>query len=548
MQKTLRDQFHPLNPFRHNSKRFVVGMSILFFATHAIPLLFGGWVWGYLDLPKSVSQFRNPALFITALGALGLAVPSWRRELIAEFRRFDYDTAVPLLLFFATLVFFKAAFLDYAALALNAIDFSIYDSAMRSTLDGRFMETVTGVNHFGIHATPVLFLLLPLHAVFNTPLFIVFLHPAALVAGLAMLDLLIRDHGIRGMHRFGILLGYFACTLISKTLHYGFHVEVFYPLFGFALLYSIARRSRLRVFVALALFLSVKEDAPFYAAGIFLACAATRRLPWKTATVGIALSVLTAAFYLKVLIPANAAGGTYTLVGAASGFGASPGQALLAAIRNPTSVIENFIRGGWWAYLLPSLGLLRQSPFFWIAALPFFGIYSLAGSPLMLGLALYYGIPLVPLLFYGWIDGFKRETNRGRASLFLAIALAGIALFGSGYLVFRKADLGEWMAVRRYSHKLVEFGPICAPGILVPQMPYSENVMLLEPSRVEKCIATATTIVLPLGRNPYPLTHEQVDELEARLKSAQWRVFTAGDQRGGATENGFVSYSREAAP
>ncbi len=530
--------------------RALVFLAIL---SVGIPLLLGGWelpwVGGDLSLPKGASQFRNPFVGLMAVAALVFGMAGKRRRALFEaVRAMATERAVSLVLVIGTLALVKAAFLDYAALALNAIDLSVYDSAMKATLEGRFMQAITGINHFGIHATPVLFLLLPFHAIFDSPLFSVFVHPLALAAGGYALDRLLRQNALGLGPRFAMLFAYFGCTLLSKTLHYGFHVEVFYPLFAFLLFYAIGTQSLSKTGLALLLFLSVKEDAPFYAVGILAAAALTKRLSWKAAAGLGAISLATAAFYLGYLIPANSEDGAYRLVEAAGGFGSTPSEALRSALTQPLPVLQNFFRGGWWPFLLPALGLLAQSPFFWIASLPFFGIYSLAGSGLMLGLGLYYGIPWLPIFFFGWIEGFRRDPLPKRALFFLTIATLGTTLVGSGYLVFRKTDLAEWRSVRKFSGALIQNGVVCAPGILLPQFPYSANVRLLMGKQsIDECLRDARRIVLPVGRNPYPLTDAEVDEIETAIAPAgsPWEIET--EVAGLKPERlGFRDWSRKA--
>jgi uncharacterized membrane protein len=498
-------------------------------AVFGIPILLGGW---FSALPKAYSQFRNPLI-----GLAGLTLVAYPYRFY-PWRGLDADRLVVPLLLLYLFAFVKAAFLDFAAFSLNAIDFSMYDHAMANTLAGHFMETVTGVNHFGIHATPVLFLLLPFHALFHSPSFALYLHPLALWAGAVALDRLAKGEGIRGWPRIGLLFSYLNSVLISKTLHYGFHVEVFYPLFGFLLLGTFRRGKTLVMFGALILFLSIKEDAPFYAIGILSAAAMTRRIRWPVASAFIALSVGVVIFYLRVLIPMNSEGAGYAFVGAAAGFGDTPGTAVLGAISHPVLVLQHFFSGGWWAFILPSLGLLVFSPFFWVSALPFFGIYALSGSPLMSGLALYYGMPFVPIFFFGWLDGMKRDSPPKRRVFSIAIATLGVCLFGSGYLVFRKTNFERFRSftpiaevVAHESSSVRAPGEkICAPGILIPHLGYPAGIHLLDPS----CLLTADRIVIAeptsayrdLAKNSplssYPLDPAQAEEIWSAVSS--WPV------------------------
>ncbi len=520
--------------FPRNFSRAATGaVAALGIAVFLVPLVAGGWaIPGVPALPRALSQFRNPLLGLSGLLLASLAL---RR---APWRGIDPERLAWPLLFLYLLAFLKAAFLDYAAFALNAIDFSIYDHAMANTLAGRFMESVTGVNHFGIHATPILFLLLPFHALFHSTLFVLFLHPAVLWLGAVALDRLAVRERVRGWPRIALIFSYLNSVLVSQTLHYGFHVEVFYPLFGFLLLGALTRGRPLPILGALVLFLSVKEDAPFYAVGIFVAGAMTRKIGWNLAGAFALLSAVVAAYELRVLIPANSAAGGYAFVGAAAGFGGTPGAAVAGALHHPLAVLRNFFGGGWWAIVLPAFGLLMFSPFFWLAALPFFGIYTLAGSPLMSGLALYYGMPLVLILFYGWIDGIRGARNPRHAAVALGLATAGACLFGGGYLVFRHADLARFRTFAPVAAEVARIGNtpaaargICAPGTLIPHLGYPTRLRLLDAA----CVGDADLVVLAdpgLAAGPalstYPLEAAASDAIRAAV--ASWPIVVASGE------------------
>jgi uncharacterized membrane protein len=508
----------------------IVLFSMVGIFVFLVPLLFGGWsVFGIPPLPKVLSQFRNPSLGACAfILALVLLRNSYRFAFQSLISRIDPDRLVLPVLAVYAVAYLKAAFLDYAGFAVNAIDFSMYDFAMANTLRGRFMEAVNGANHFGIHATPILFLLLPFHALFHSAYFVVFLHPAVLWAGGYALDILARREGLKGWPRLGILFSFLNCVLISQTLGYGFHVEAFYAVFGFSIFIAIHTGRPLWIFGALALFLMVKEDAPFYAIGILAAAAATRRLSYRRAIGFSLVPIAVAIFYLCILIPENSATGTYALVGPAAGFGQTPASALVGALTNARGVLKHFFGAGWWPILIPSFGTLFFSPFFWIAALPFFGIYSLAGSPLMTGLALYYGMPLVPILFMGWIEGWKRDPSRKSAQISLLIAVIGINLFGGGYLVFRKVDLGRWETIAPIRDRVKlddrngkNLHPnFCAPGVLIPHLGYPDTLRLLS----TECIRSADRIVwFDSAHTPalstYPLSAEEYSAILKEVRT-----------------------------
>gem|GEM_PF-6130607 len=478
-------------------------------------LVFGGWT----DYPKTFSQFRNPILILSFLAALGrLCFPDFVCRLA--------ETCDPvllrrLLLAVFAVAFLKASALDYAALALNALDASMYDYAMMNTLRGRFMESVIGRNHFGIHATPILFLFMPFHALFHSPLFTIFLHPIGLFFGAWLFDRCMATRKIEAWVRLGLLFAYLNSIWISRTLHYGFHVEIFYPVAFFMIDLWVHRpRSRfanVAFWLSALFFLSIKEDAPLHlmalgAAYFFVGKMKPGRLVFL---IGVSACVLF--LDLKIIVPMNSPTGRYELVSAVSAAGGTPREAIRTLFAHPVHFLSRYFTGEWWITLFPSLLLVLASPFFWIASLPLLGLYSLAGGSQMFSLTLYYGIPLVGPFFLGLVEGYVRVPVWGR-KVGLGAALIGISMFGSGYLLFRRADLASWRALHADLNQIPAEAKICALGIFVPQLPYGK-VRLID----LECLKDADYAVFAAAGTSisrYPLSPGE--EMQIRKELAGW--------------------------
>jgi hypothetical protein len=336
----------------------------------------------------------------------------------------------------------------------------------------------------------------------------------ALFAGALLFDRCLKVRGIRAWPRFGLLFAYLNCIWLSRTLHYGSHVEVFYPIAVFLCDLAIHHRRQSNLFysAAFALLLSIKEDAPFHAVALAVTYWLAGKLSRARALTTIGVSVAVLVFYLKFLIPSHAASGAYEFAASASSLGKDPGSALRYLLENPFYLAKRFFSGGWWSTLIPCLGLLAVTPFFWIAAGPILGIYSLVGDAQMLYVTIYYGIPILGALALGLAEGYSRirESRGGTAALLLAIA--GVGLSGSGYLVFRQTDFTLWRKVRAELAFVPAGAKVCAPGILVPQMPYGQ-VRLLD----EACLADADYALL-LEPDSTFLRFPMSPEEEARIR------------------------------
>jgi hypothetical protein len=486
-------------------------------AAISIPILFltlAVFIGGWTAYPKALSQFRNPLLLSTGWIAVFLI---FARSKIVP--RIDPEGLRRIVCLLYGVAFVKASVLDYLSFHVHALDASIYDYALMNTLRGRFMESITGIDHFAIHATPVLFLLAPLHAIFHSPVFSVVTQAIGLFAGALLFDRCLKTRRITGWPRFGLLFAYLNCIWLSRTLHYGFHVEIFYPIALFLCDLAIHRRDRSLHYYcgAFALLLSIKEDAPFHAAALVLAYWISGKLSRGRALATICISGAVLVFYLKFLIPLHSASGAYEFAASASGLGKDPGSALRYLAENPIYLVKRFFTGGWWSTLIPCLGLLGARPFFWIAAAPILGIYSLVGDAQILYVTIYYGIPILGALALGLAEGYARigKSRFGTGALLLAIA--GLALSGSGYLVFRRTDLALWRNVRAELAFVPRGAKVCAPGILVPQLPYGQ-VRLLDIA----CLADADYALILEPESTFlrfPLSPEEESQIRAQVDS-----------------------------
>jgi uncharacterized membrane protein len=81
-----------------------------------------------------------------------------------------------------TALFFGLRTVQHLSFGTNTYDLSIYDYMMSYTLQGEFMpEPFHGYwgSHFAMHATPILFLLVPFYLLFDGPLFLLYIQVLA---------------------------------------------------------------------------------------------------------------------------------------------------------------------------------------------------------------------------------------------------------------------------------------------------------------------------------------------------------------------------------
>ncbi len=166
---------------------------------------------------------------------------------------------------------------NHFAFGSNAWDLGVYNQALYSALTRcrLFYHTVdlpgnpTG-SFFGVHFSPIMFLLLPIYAIHPDPVTLLILRPVIVAIGAIPLYWIARDK-LNSRFLIGLLvIGYFIYPPVLEA-SFNFDLEVFLiPLFLFSI-YYMTKDNLPRAYAFLILALMVNEFVPFIviAAGIY---------------------------------------------------------------------------------------------------------------------------------------------------------------------------------------------------------------------------------------------------------------------------------------
>ncbi|RYZ88643.1 MAG: DUF2079 domain-containing protein [Proteobacteria bacterium] len=443
-----------------------------------------GGVW--LTHPLMLS-LRNASYLSLIVFLFSLLVPSFRksfrralssREVFEDLERNERKLVIALFTFFL-IVYLKATALDYFTFKTNAIDTSMYDYALKNTLEGKFFYPVDGnYSHFGVHFTPTLLLLLPFVWIFHSPLFTLFLHPVVIaISGLILYQQILKSAVPLALARLGILFSYFNCIWLGLILHFHFHAEVLYLPLTFLLVGAVRDRKGLLIILYSALYLGVKEDAPFYLAGFYMAFSFKKWMGVRAAATGIMLSMVYAVLVLKLGIPAFKTG-EYQLVPAVSEYGTSLSSIIQGVLRSLPEFLGGLTRGGWIKAASQWLFLPGLDSFFVIAALPFVMIHNFAFGGSMRALHMHYSSPFIPLVYVGLANSFQLLWNRfpKRRSRVLSVFTLGFLcsnLMGGGYLVFRRYESG-WKVLSHINQQIPRDETVCIQPDALNHLNYHE--------------------------------------------------------------------------
>jgi uncharacterized membrane protein len=482
--------------------------------------LFSGFSWWP---EKILDNFRNPFIAIVIFASL-ISVLSknaqnfWRTFFLKPEKIIEEEKEtrwVFVILGWHLFIFVKICLLNYFDFLVNATDFSIYDFMIPNTARGRFMQSMTGFDHFGTHSTPILFLVYPFHRFFNSPYFSLILHGILLWSASIPLYLILKSRIKAPIHRLLILLTFFHFSYVGQILQYNYHIEIFYtPLFFWLFYFWDTEKYIWSVVVALLL-MTVKEDGALYVISATLALSFWKKNSPLWMKVGLVLvSVAVFIINIKWVIPMNSGKASYLLAPAASSSGTLP-QTIFRLLGNWKETASLIFTGSWLRMTALFLFLPLLEPAFLIGSAPFILIHATAQSPIMRSLMLYYSAPYIPFLFFGYVLALsKTRLTRYRSPIILLVC--GLAtLIGGGYLQFHKPhpQYKELVKLRMIIDKNKS---ICIQGSLTPHFGYPDKYHLLTPECVRE---TLDYYVLDPNLSAYPVPQTDFFKLVEDLKN-----------------------------
>ena len=370
-----------------------------------------------------------------------------------------YDLAVLASIAAYSLAFSWFTVSKHYSFSTYAWDLGIFDQALWTTvnLNKLFYYTcelhlVESGSFFGVHFSPVLFLLVPVYYLHQSAETLLVAQSIILGASAYPVYLAAKLHFAE--RESAILAGLY---LLSPALHgvnsYDFHVQAFIPLaFNYVLYYIEARRWRSTVAVAL-LSLTIQEQVPYFIVGYaaYLAAATvkernrwtreeTRRRLLVAATLVIAsagwvlLSTQVIGYFNPEIPEHLEAGQHFSVLGAGS-----PSGIIAAVARDPLRALRavaydwpeksSYLLGLAFPYALPCA--LAPTPL--LAALPWIAVSLLSNYPPYYRLGFQYPAYVIPPVYAGLIKGLGRIrlAIRGGEAGAMGGILAALLLLGA---------------------------------------------------------------------------------------------------------------------
>ncbi|MFH0839262.1 MAG: DUF2079 domain-containing protein [Candidatus Omnitrophota bacterium] len=320
-----------------------------------------------------------------------------------------YATSIVLVFITAYVVIFSAiSILRYNSFDYSDFDFAIYAQVLWNMLHGSIQSSILGIVFLGNHLDIILFLLLPIYAVFKSPLTLLVLQSICIGLGALPLYLLGKDVINK---KFALLFSllYLLYPALQYVNHYEFHPDAFVICALLFMFYYFEKGCFIPFIAFVCLSLSCKENI---AMGIFFFgfyVLFFQKRKWKWGLVAILMAGLWALVGLKLMHHFNK--GIIDFNSLYSHIGDSMAQVVINVLTHPLVTLRFILSERNLKFLFqlffPLAFLSLLSPKVLCIALPFFLQQLLSQRQTDHVIFYHYGAKLIPFIFISAIYGTR---------------------------------------------------------------------------------------------------------------------------------------------
>ncbi|MDO8584770.1 MAG: DUF2079 domain-containing protein [bacterium] len=380
-------------------------------------------------------------------------------------------------------------------------DMGVFDQLFWNTIHGRIMQgSIEEIpDHFGVHWSPGLLLLVPGYALFPSPYYLLFIQVLALAAGALPLYRL----AMRMLQRESLAKLITVAYLLYPSLHwlnlFDFHeIAFFVPALLAALYYADAERWGWASFW-FAIAASMKEDAIIAVAFAGLYFLIRRKDAtfawWNRNRLYAAFIALGALLYIvlavKVFMPAF--GGGLLRLDRYAALGSSVGEIVTNLVRNPTLFARTILTLPKMDYLLWLFAPLAFLPLFsgraFLLIVPGLLENLLTTNRFQFSTFYQYDAILIPGMFFCAVYGLRNVVRRwpawerfARRALVIAVAIGFFVRSPVNPFTFPFNLFGtnsRWQIFRELSRDIPENLSVTAQTNLLPHLAHREKIYQL---------------------------------------------------------------------
>ena len=495
--------------------------------------------------PRLLGNIRNFQLLLILIFLLIFFKKSIQTSQLKEF--IWSNRLWKIFIFTSLLSFIGCSFSHFLGLKLNGEDFSIFDWMLYNTNYHQFMtspicnmaEPLGVCQHFAIHPTYIMIPFAYLHRIFPNPSLLILVHSLTLWSAIFPLRRIAKLYLEHDILVLAVLLAFLSNAYVGSILNHGFHVEVFFIPLGLWFIHTWERKSIL-CYGFLALFLSIKEDAAFYAISFIFAQVLRNRQDFQRCSFMILMSLTILLMNLMVVQPhflqkTQAVAPSYLRFW--NHLGPSKADIIGTMLTAPGYCLQLILTSHWYI-LIGCLLFIPLLSFGGLAGmLPALVIYGLSNLDQMREYATYYSAPLLAFLFYGLIDGSrillqKQFFSTNTAFKLIIFACLLFSLSGGGYQKFPPLAFSALQDLKQARLFLAEQNPdlICAQTLLFPHLSYAFHLQPLSAICMHQGAAYSIILNNP-QYNSYPLGAAELTELVNTIPNTRLlKVYASGLQ------------------
>lgn len=446
----------PLSPSRFSTLEYAAGFDlVLFVCVFAVAFAFlafvAAWRWAWYSDALAVgvgalayglcTVWRNDNLYyalgvVAVLALIGYFVlcTGALDRLPRPGPRLTVGIAVAFALLFALFVG-TLTVLRYLSYISSCFDFGIFSQMfyyLKETLQPLTTCERQGLlSHFAVHASPIFYVLLPVYALFPSPITLQVLQAVILASGVIPLLLLCRHFHLSRAAALCFVGAYCLFPALIGGCFYDLHENKLLAPLILWLLYTIERKRWWGVALMALLVMMVKEDAPVY-----VACIALYIVFYKKDTYHGLLLLCFSLAYFGGVTWAMSAFGQGVMTGRYDNFITDPSQGLVGVIRtclvNPAYVIHECFNSEKFEFILKMLVPLGFLPLAtrklsqWWLLVPFVLINLMSDYQYQHSIFFQYTYGVTALLFYLAIVNAASLRTAARRYWLSLVAVASV--------------------------------------------------------------------------------------------------------------------------
>jgi uncharacterized membrane protein len=442
----------------------------------------------------------------------------------------------------AVLFFVALKVRQYAGYDLKG-ELSDFETTLWNSLHGSPLQMkCSKLSFLSEHFSPILFALVPLYAVFQTPLTL--LAAQGVICALALVPLyhLTKEYTELRWPPLAVCLAFFFSRIVHKGLMYDFHMEIFYPFLFFCVFLASLKNKWMMYYPLLLLCASVKEDAFIAIAGLGLFLVFSPRKTDRkhgiiTALFGIT-GLLCVLYYFMPYFRVEQAGSAYKFASYWGGYGNTQKE-MFWGFLNPVRHYQVIFTPAKTAKMLNLFLNFAFLPLtYWRGALflvfPCWFILFSSTIDSLSNVSIYYGLLITPFLFYATVLGINQicsKRQKYKNILFITLASLVLAIQFADSKVFTYCRPSYWQLSPRTetANELVRLIPADAAvsaqiNLIAHTPPHSQRANF--PDNTDN----VEYIFLDRQGDMWPLPGEDYSvHVERLLRSGKWDVMQDKD-------------------